>query len=55
MASRETIGLDLITTSWTRHWSNTKDGAPTSHFGPTYGAKVMMDLSFLLPESWRER
>lgn len=29
------------------------DQLNSKDFGPTYGAKVMMDLSFLLPESWK--
>ncbi|GJL68775.1 MAG: hypothetical protein NPIRA06_14100 [Nitrospirales bacterium] len=31
------------------------DQLNSKDFGPTYGAKVMMDLSFLLPESWKGR
>jgi len=29
------------------------DQLNSKDFGPTYGAKVMMDISFLLPDSWR--
>lgn len=31
------------------------DQLNSQDFGPTYGAKVMMDLSFLVPESWKGR
>lgn len=29
------------------------DQLNSKDFGPTYGAKIMMDLSFLLPASWK--
>lgn len=31
------------------------DQLNSKDFGPTYGAKIMMDLSFLLPEAWKGR
>jgi len=29
------------------------DQLNSKDFGPTYGGKIMMDLSFLLPDSWK--
>jgi hypothetical protein len=29
------------------------DQLNSKDFGPTYGAKIMMDLSFLLPDAWK--